>query len=222
MCDDPAAFSRNIPTRQPPMRRTIIASLLSLVALPAFAAADPTIIPFRSDSSGQLPERVKASGTVIRTISWTDSNGDNVAVFSSTTTTKTKKEVTLTTKSLFVDVFNGKNGKLKKVRNVREVVSNCDADVTNDLFDTSVGVTDLDQNGVGELTFGYRSACRSDMSPAAMKVLVLEGSKKYILRGQTSLPSDKAADDAFSADFKGAPGKFLEHAAKVWKKFHIE
>ncbi len=204
------------------MRRTIIASLMSLVALPAFAAPDPTIIPFRSDSSGQLPARVKASGTVIRTISWTDTNGDNVAVFSSTTTSKTKKEVTLTTKSLFVDVFSGKDGKLKKVRNVREVVSACDTDLTNDFFDTSVGVTDLDQNGVGELTFGYRSACRSDMSPADMKVLVLEGSKKYILRGKTSLPSDKPADNDFTPDFKGAPDKFLEHATKVWKKFRVE
>ena len=83
-------------------------------------------------------------------------------------------------------------------------------------------MTDLDQNGVGELTFGYRSACRSDMSPADMKVLVLEGSKKYILRGKTSLPSDKPADNDFTPDFKGAPDKFLEHATKVWKKFRVE
>lgn len=204
------------------MRRMILASLLSLAASAAFAAPDPTHVPFRSDSSGKLPERVKASGTVIRTIAWSDANGDNLAVFSSTTTTKTNKDISATTKSLFVDVFSGKNGKLKKVRNVREVVSSCTADITNDFFETSVSVTDLDQNGVAELTFGYRSACRNDVSPAAMKVLVLEGSKQYTLSGYTALPSDKPGDHDFAPAFKGAPDKFLEHAGKVWKKFRFE
>jgi len=203
------------------MRRLLLASLVALVAVPA-AAAEPSVLPFKSDSSGKLPPRVKASGTVIRTIAWRDSKGDNVAVFSSTTTSKTKGEVTLSTKSIFVDVFSGKDGKFKKIRNVKEVVGKCEWDVVNDFFDTSVAVTDLDGNGQGELTFGYRSACRSDMSPADMKVLVLDGSKKYILRGQTSLPRDGAPADDFTSDFKGAPEKFLAHAARVWAKFNVE
>jgi len=204
------------------MRRLLLASLFTLVAMPAYAAPDPTLIPYKSDSSGTLPARVKATGEVIRTLSWSDSKGDNIAVFSSTLASKTKGEITLSTKSIFVDVFTGKDGKFKKVRNVKEVVAKCDTDTTNDFFDTSVGVTDLDKNGVGELTFAYRSACRSDMSPADMKVLVLEGPKKYILRGQTSLPGDKPADNNFKPDFKGAPDAFLTHASKVWMRFRME
>ena len=204
------------------MRRLLLACLasaVSLLAVPA-VAADPSAIAFKSDSSGTLPPRVKSSGTVIRTISWSDGKGDNIAIFSATSTSKQKGDITFLTRSIFVDVFAGKDGKLKKVRTIKEVVSRCEYDISNDFLDTSVGVTDLDNNGIGELTFAYRTACRSDVSPADMKVLVLEGGKKYILRGLTSIPGEVEND--FKPDFKGAPESFLAHATKVWAKFKVE
>lgn len=203
------------------MKHLVLPLLLTL-ATPA-SAAEPLDIPgsFRSDSSGNLPPGVRASGTVIRAISWTDSKGDNLAVFSASAKSKTRGETTILSKTLFVDVFTGKNGKLKKARTVKEVLNNCEFDLTNEFLDTSVGVTDLDGDGLGELAFAYRTSCRSDVSPAQMKLLILEGPHKHILRGTTRVRpgGGETFGGDFSPDFKGAPQAFLDHAAKLWGKF---
>ena len=57
-------------------------------------------------------------------------------------------------------------------------------------------VTDLDQDGIAETTVQYKLACRSDVSPALMKLVMHEGETKYAHRkikagngsGKTLLP----------------------------------
>lgn len=181
---------------------------------------------FRSDSSGKLPAGVKkVSGTVERWVSWQDSRGDNVAIFSQETKEKARKDgERLLSKSLYVTVFSGKDGKMKRVREVRELANACLFDLTNEVRETSVGVTDLDADGIGELTFVYVTGCRSDVSPQAMKLLVLEGADKHILRGSTQVNTGpEKVGGEFKADFgKKAPATFLDHATKVWAKFVAE
>lgn len=199
--------------------RMFFAACLAAVASTA-SAAEPGSIQGKSDSSGQLPPRVKASGEVFRTMSWTDDKGDNIAVFSTKSTTKTRGEHTILGKTIFVDLYTGKGGAFRKVRTVKEVADRCEFDLMNEFLDTSVAVTDLDKNGVGELTFAYRTACRSDLSPAAFKVLMLEGGKKWALRGTTRVnPGPGPVGGEFVEDFKKAPAPFLEYATKVWGRF---
>ena len=197
--------------------------LLFALSGPAFANIPKT---FRSDSSGTLPTGVKkVSGTVERWVSWQDSRGDNVAIFSQDTKEKARKDgERLVSKSLFVTVFSGKDGKLKRVREVRELANACLFDLTNEARETSVGVTDLDGDGIGELTFAYVTGCRSDVSPLSMKLLMLEGADKHILRGSTRVAAGpEKIGGEFVAEFgKKAPEAFLEHAKKVWARFVAE
>ena len=60
--------------------RMFFAACLAAVASTA-SAAEPGSIQGKSDSSGQLPPRVKASGEVFRTMSWTEDKGDNMRAF---------------------------------------------------------------------------------------------------------------------------------------------
>lgn len=181
---------------------------------------------FRSDSSGSLPSGVKkVNGKVERWVSWQDGRGDNVAIFSQETKEKARKDgERLVSKALYVTVFSGKDGRLKRVREVRELANACLFDLTNEVRETSVGVTDLDGDGLGELTFAYVTGCRSDVSPLAMKLLVLEGADKHILRGSTRVNTGtESMGGEFKAEFgKKAPASFLEHASKVWAKFVAE
>lgn len=181
---------------------------------------------FRSDSSGSLPTGIKkVSGKVERWVSWQDDRGDNVAIFSQEMKEKARKDgERLLSKSLYVTVFYGKSGKMKRVREVRELANACLFDLTNEVRETSVGVTDLDGDGIGELTFAYVTGCRSDVSPLAMKLVMLEGADKHILRGSTRVSyGEEKAGGEFKADFgKKAPAPFLEHASKVWAKFVAE
>jgi hypothetical protein len=195
----------------------IAAGVVSIA--PAAAAGD---IPgsFKSDSSGQLPDGVKPSGNTQRTVRWTDDKGEHLAIFSIDEKVKKKKDnEDLITRGLYVDIFTARRGKFTKVRTVREIVAACPFDNTNAFRETSVGVTDLDQNGIGELTFMYAHGYRSDVSPLGLKLIMLEGAKKYALRGTTRLnPGDGFIGGEYEADFKKAPPAFLPHAEHVWKK----
>lgn len=198
----------------------ILTTLALCVASPALGNIPKT---FRSDSSGTLPAGVKkVPGNVERWVSWQDISGDNVAVFSTDTKEKPRKDgERLVSKGLYVSVYAGKSGKLKRIREVRELANACLFDLTNETRETSVAVTDLDGDGLGELTFVYVTGCRSDVSPLTMKLVMLEGRDKHILRGQTRVNTgaEKVGGD-FVPDFsKKAPPSFFEHAAKVWAKF---
>ncbi len=209
-------------------RTLVCLAAFGVLGLPAHGGAAFANIPktFRTNSSGELPVGVKkVSGKVERWVSWQDTKGDNVAIFSSDSKEKPRKDgERLLSKGLYVTVFAGKDGRLKRVREVRELANACLFDLTNEVRETSVGVTDLDADGVGELTFAYVTGCRSDVSPLAMKLVVLEGADKNILRGTTRLnPGDGWVGGEFKAEFgKKAPAAFLEHATKVWAKFVTE
>lgn len=85
-------------------------------------------------------------------------------------------------------------------------------------LDGATEVTDLDADGFGELTFAYSLACRSDMSPARLKLLMLENGEKFILRGTTNVPGVGGGQYTVDASFKAGPPALLEHAKKVWKR----
>lgn len=207
---------------------TMVAAVIGVAGLAGLMAPAFANIPksFRSDSSGTLPAGVKkVSGKPERWVSWQDSKGDNLAIFSSETKEKPLKDgEVLTSKALYVTVLSGKNGKFKRVREVRELANACRFDLTNEVRETSVQVTDLDNDGIGELTFAYVTGCRSDVSPQTMKLLVLEGPDKHILRGSTRInPGDGWIGGEFKPEFgKKAPPSFLEHATRVWTRFVTE
>jgi hypothetical protein len=69
------------------------------------------------------------------------------------------------------------------VETIRDGVESCGHDVTAAFRPGSLGVTDLDHDGVGEVTFAYLLRCAGDVSAARLKLLVLEDGAKYIVRG---------------------------------------
>ncbi len=103
------------------------------------------------------------------------------------------------------------------VRDFKELISDCEFDVSLYAKIGDWSVTDLDSDGLGEATFAWSAGCRSDVSPLAHKVLVVEDGEKYVLRGQTI--DLTGAGGTFEADalFAKVPPAFRQHAEKVWK-----
>ncbi|MDF2695695.1 MAG: hypothetical protein K0S65_4078 [Labilithrix sp.] len=106
---------------------------------------------------------------------------------------------------------------------MKDKVENCDADLSVAFRDAALEVTDLDSDGLGEITFAYSLNCATDMSPADLKLLTLENGEKYILRGKTrvaAMGTDPATGGEFTIDpsFKSGPPAFLEHAKASWLK----
>jgi hypothetical protein len=200
------------------MRTIVIACVL---AGSAAAVAAP---PKATKVSGALPAGVKASGTLDAAWSFADKSGIDYVLFSSKRVQGKNPDGPTYGAYLFVDVWVlPAGGHAKLVRTVKDKVEDCDHDPEALFHDAAFGVTDVDGDGIAEVTFGYETGCRSDVSPNTYKLLLLRGGDKFILRGTTFT---HAADDSGAVqggDFTPDPGAkswpkgFYDHAADVWK-----
>jgi hypothetical protein len=142
-----------------------------------------------------------------------------------------------------------RQGKYTELWRLQDGVTACSLDMTLGLKPNSTAITDLDKDGQSETTLLYMLACRGDVSPASLKLIMREGSYKYALRGSTVVQFDSVpvaqrqpavpccaeklskaqreqGDDAgyyeTEKEFQNAPPAFLPFARQQWQKFSIE
>ena len=172
----------------------------------------------------QVPAFAKITGKLEMAITWTDKNGQNVAAFGRRKgKAKDDDGNEFNSEYLTVEHVASLAGATRTLRTVNDHVDKCELDLILTVIDASVGLTDLDGDGIGELTFGYKLACVSDVSPIDMKLLMLENGDKYILRGTDRVPkmgSYPATGGSYKVDasFQGGPPAFLAHAKAVWER----
>jgi hypothetical protein len=191
----------------------------------ATAAADPTI-ETKSLNAVDLPRGVSARGdTFISAVSFVDKNGTNYVVLSSHASQKSVRDVGPSYSNyLYVDPWVvPARGKPRNLLAVRDMVVDCVmGDASARFHDDAFTVTDLNGNGIAEITFGYELAnCRSDVRPATYKLLLLENGTKYILRGETRTPGpDGKIGGVFTPDPVAAkwPRVFLAHVEELWNR----
>lgn len=187
--------------------------VLAVVAIGAEARAEMKPLPF----DAALASRLRPPGKVVGGLRWSDKNGENLLVFSRAESTRKRGDETERSASLYARHYAG--GKL--VREVKDHVARCELDLTLAIVPGSEGATDLDRDEIGEATFAYKLGCRSDVSPLTLKLLVLEGGEKHILRGETRV--DVGNGERVGGRHKVDPASFrrapllLAHARKVWQ-----
>lgn len=181
----------------------------SAEATPAPPAGKLEITDFDEDA---IPQPVGVGdGKVEHGLSFQDANGENLVVLWSDAD-----------QGLFAKHVVVKDGAVvRELREVKQVRGDCEFDYSSAFVPGAFGVTDLDADGFGEVTFAYKYACRSDMSPQDYKLLVTENGDKAILRGAEIMVvggDEPIGDGKFEPEgFEGRP-KLLEHASKVWKR----
>lgn len=190
--------------------------ILVFVTLVRTAVADP-VIKSTAVKAADLPTGVTVRGTFQSGVTFKDKNGTNYLLFGSSSDQKQNSAM------LFVeDWVVPAKGAPRNLLPVRDLVEPCEmGGVTAKFHDAARAVTDLDGDGIAEVTFAYELACRSDVSTATYKLLVLENGRKYILRGETTVdPGDGVMGGTFTADPAEAkwPAAFLTHAKQVWAK----
>lgn len=112
----------------------------------------------------------------------------------------------------------------QQVWKAKDFVNRCEFDLELEMLDDSIEVTDLDNDGLAEISFLYKLGCRSDVSPLDVKLLMYEGTTKYALRGESyeRVGETEYAGGAFKPDFNGAPPAFLEFAKAKWKRLVVD
>ncbi len=197
---------------------------VAAVVLLATGRAEAGPITPRSVKADTLPKGVTFRGeSVLAAHAFDDRNGTNYIVFSAKFSQRPGGESGMTRSAmLFVeDWVVPTKGTPRNLLPVRDLETDCEmGDLTAKFHDAAFSVTDLDRDGVAEVTFGYELACRSDVSPATYKLVLLENGKKFILRGETKIRAygDEPAGGTFTADPDETrwPVMFLAHAKLLW------
>ncbi|MBQ4822425.1 hypothetical protein [Aquimarina sp. MMG016] len=130
---------------------------------------------------------------------------------------------------LFVEIFPG-NNQYNNILIHTDSITNCPVDFFIEYLDNSFELTDLDNNGIEEITFVYQKACRGGIEPADLRLIKIEGDDIYTIYGKRILAMDAKQHDfqkkrdnyTVSKKFAKAPQVFLNHSKKKWEEFLIE
>lgn len=202
---------------------------------------------------GDIPSSIKIKGQVQEALKWNDNLGENIFITSYMAPYDDKDEQygeDGQTAELHAYHYAKKEGNYREVWTLNEVEKACPFDITCEFIPGSTTVTDMDKDGIAETKVQYAMACRSDVSPAAMKLLMNENGTKYMLKGNrwlayspeikfnvtdsnvnlAILPKLKDETEEMlrsfgryenEKDFAGAPSPFLFYARTEWLK-HVK
>jgi hypothetical protein len=177
-----------------------------------------------------LPSEIKYTGNIVTGKRWTDKNGENILIL-----TKTKMKEKKAKQPDFGDNvreceiygyhYVSTGGLYSLLWKINDLINDCVFDLTLDFIPGSLSITDLNDNGIAESTFLYKMACRSDVSPSELKLMMHENDTKYALRGSMLVKIEGytgGGDYKVDKSFDSAPEGFLDYAKSQWKEFRLE
>jgi hypothetical protein len=175
-----------------------------------------------------LPRDISYNGYIVSGKRWLDKKGENILILT-TTNIRTKpdryNEEILSTAELYGYHYVSRSGNFTLLWKIYDFIKDCMFDVTLEHIRNSLTITDLDHDGIAESTFLYKMACRSDVSPAGLKLMMHEDDIKYALRGEMCINIEgykEGGDYKIDKAFYNAPDEFLDYAKDQWREFSQE
>jgi hypothetical protein len=153
-----------------------------------------------------------------------DAAGENYLFFSTTGKYQTVlQNDTTANEDIYAYLYTGSKDGFKLTWKLTDSEKNCPFDLTAAFLEASVEITDLNRNGKAEVWLAYKLACRSDVSPATMKIFAYEGNRKYAMRGTMKIktPDIVGGENKQDEKLKNNP-LFSEYAKKKWKQIEKE
>lgn len=171
----------------------------------------------------KLPPTLKGyKGEIIAMAKWEDKLGANVLFVTETKEISDGGNLSKELYAYHYTITDKENGLIWKIN---DFIKDCPVDVTLSYIPKSLSITDLDNNSIAESTFLYRMACKGDVSPDDMKLMMHEGETKYAIRGQMKLKMNNetyGGEMKVDESFNKAPKEFVEYAKERWGKFQTE
>src|SRR5690606_3137542 len=147
-------------------------------------------------SYDDIPKYLEFRGTVVEALRWKDNASEKILVqtvtgqFNWKDYEENSKEYMIQDKSeLYVYLFEQKQNDNKfnfswKIYDYTECFG---VDWFTGFIPKATTITDLDKDGITEITIPYVLICRGGMDPGVMKIIMYEDGIKYALRGSTML-----------------------------------
>lgn len=163
----------------------ISTTLATLALILAPAAAQAQAMAVRVLASRQVPAGVAFAGRVEAARQWTDRTGENLLLLTRTPEVPTPdgSNDDARDRELHAYHYVRQGAGWRLLWQTRDFVRDCPWDVVLSFVPGSLQVSDADRDGVAETAFVYRLACRSDVSPGDVKLIMHQGATKYAIRG---------------------------------------
>lgn len=150
-------------------------------------------------SYDDIPKYLDFRGTVVEALRWTDEASEKILVqtitgqFNRKDYEENSKEFLIQDKSeLYVYLFERKESgdKFNISWKIHDFTECFGVDLFTGFIPKATTITDIDNDGITEVTVPYVLICRGGMDPGTMKIIMYEGSEKYALRGSTMIACD--------------------------------
>jgi hypothetical protein len=172
----------------------------------------------------KLPAGVKYTGKLKNAIRWTDKSGDNILVTAETGiyhNPKFKHESDGSDAELYAGHYIV-GDTLQLTWKVYDFISDCPVDLEASYIKNTLQVTDLNNDGIGEVWLMYKTVCHGDVSPLNMKIIMYEGTQKFAMRGHNKVQVGEkkydGGDYKFDEAFNAGPKVFRDFALRLWNK----
>jgi hypothetical protein len=173
-----------------------------------------------------IPNDLHFKGAFLEALKWNDKNGENILIISKEGPINGKKlgpDFYTKNVRLFASQYSITNNFPILLWITKDSVIDCETDFLLDFLPNSTTITDLDNDGITETTLVYRKACRGDVSPSKMTVLIHEGNKVYRLQGQmySSYILGKLDKNDFDYNLDSAYPSIKVDRSKAWAGIFI-
>lgn len=187
-----------------------------------------TKIKLLSIDTNYIKENFSFKGRLKEYLKWEDAEGTHV-VFTNETgvyyTDLENEEGYKQNAEVFCAHYLKTSTGFSKKWSIYDYYKNCPVDASAEFCDKSLEVTDLNNNGITEIWIAYRIACRGDVSPSDLKLLMYEGDKKYKMQGFSRIELNEeekyGGEITFIKNFNNEK-LFLDYAKKKWALVRME
>ncbi|MEO1517917.1 MAG: hypothetical protein AAFV95_23045 [Bacteroidota bacterium] len=170
------------------------------------------------------------SGQLIKTLHWTDGNGQNTLILSGIEANqngdKPKAEI-------FANHYVEKDGEVQRLWKIHDWVDQCECDCDVLVVDSTLHILDINKDGIAESSFVYLLNDRCDASPVTTKLMMHSGATKLVVRGSSQLyllpPTEELQAmgvdvsgmklKEFDPAFEKADAKFRDYASAYWDNY---
>lgn len=206
------------------MNRLFHITILALI-IPGFSLAQLEVRPLDPRSVKQI----KVVGEVVEGRQWKDANGENIVVLTRTEPVGNIGDTY--DQELHAYAFVQRDGVGSILWQLLDYERECEFDLTVEFISEGLQITDLDNDEIAEVWVVYKTACRSDVSPASMKIIMHEGAEKYAVRGETKFivnmddegnPVYGGGDKKFGLEWAKASNAFKNYANALYEKLSTE
>lgn len=179
-------------------------------------------------SYDEIPKSIDFRGTVVEALKWSDTLGVNILVQTVTGHFNWKdydddsSDYMIQDKAeIYAYLYQKKDGKnsYRRLWKIYDYTECFGVDWFIGFVPKATTITDIDNDGISEVSIPYVSICRGGMDPGSMKIIMYENQSKFALRGSTMLMCD--SKDPYGGEFTASKNLttekyFLDFLTKHW------